>query len=98
MTIQWTVSTLTVYMLLYLNKYLAGGIFIQYYFDGISGILAYTIGKWIYEKWRVKVTFILSYGVTLFGVLGILLFETETISPNVIDSLGCPPSGYEEGS
>jgi len=48
MTIQWTVSTLTVYMLLYMNKYLAGGIYIQYYFDGISGLLAYSVGKIIY--------------------------------------------------
>jgi len=31
-------------------------------------------------------------------MLGIFLFEAGAISPNFIDSLGCPPSGYEEGS
>mmetsp|Transcript_15978 Transcript_15978/g.24778 ORF Transcript_15978/g.24778 Transcript_15978/m.24778 type:complete len:232 (-) Transcript_15978:28-723(-) len=98
MTVMWTVSTLTVYMLLYLNKYLAGGIYIQYYFDGISGLLAYSVGKIIYEAWRVKVTFIISFVITLVGVMGILLFEAEILQPYFIDSLGCPPSGYEPGS
>jgi len=98
MSIQWTVSTLTVYMLLYLNKYLAGGIYIQYYFDGIAGFLAFTVGKYLYQACRVRISFIISYIITIIGLLGIYLFETNTIDPKVVTSLGVPNSGFEEGS
>ena len=49
MTIMWTATSFGNYLLLYLNKYLSGTIFINYYFEGVSGIIGYIIGKVLYS-------------------------------------------------
>jgi hypothetical protein len=95
---QWTAASFGTYLLLYLNKYLAGTIYLNYYFDGIAGVVAYIIGKPLYQFCKIKNSFITSNAITLFGATFILLFEGGYISPYFIDSMGCPPSGYPEGS
>ena len=74
MTILWTVGTVTVYTLVFLNKYLNGTIFINYYFDGFCGVIGDLIGGAIYKLWRVRTSFIISLSTTIFGLIGIFLF------------------------
>jgi hypothetical protein len=74
MTVMWTTGSVTVYTLVFLNKYLSGSIFINYYFDGISGIIADLAGEGIYRLWRVRTSFLVSIGLTFFGLVGIFLF------------------------
>lgn len=81
-----------------MNKYLSGTIFINYYLDGAAGIIAVCLGQPLYNCLRSKWSYVLSYSVTLLGSLGILLFEAGYISPYFIDDMGCPPSGYPQGS
>ena len=95
---QWTAASFGTYLLLYLNKYLAGTIYLNYYFDGIAGVVAYIIGKPLYQYCKIKNSFITSNAITIFGAIFILLFDGGYLSPYFIDSLGCPPSGYPEGS
>jgi hypothetical protein len=94
----WTVGTFTLYVLQYMNKYLSGTIFINYYLDGVAGILAGCISQSVYNCLKMKWSYALSFIITLFGSIGILLFEAGAISPYFIDDMGCPPSGYPEGS
>ena len=81
----WSAASFGMYILVFLNKYLAGSIYIHYYIDGIAGILGFAIGNYIYSTCRIKWSFIISYAVTIIGALGIFLFEAEIISPNVLD-------------
>lgn len=94
----WTAGSFCSYLLLYLNKYLSGGVFINYYFDGASGILAYCVGEPLYSYCRIRNAFIVSYIVTLIGLLGIFIFESEIASPYFIDELGAQPSPHPPGS
>ena len=49
LTIMWIVSLFVFPLLVYQNKYLSGSIYINSYFDGITGLLAFLIGRPIYE-------------------------------------------------
>jgi hypothetical protein len=96
--VQWSAASFGVYLLMYLNKYLSGSIYLNFYFDGISGVVAYTIGAPLYRYCRIRNAFIISNTIACVGALGLILFESGAISPYFIDSLGCPPSDYPEGS
>jgi hypothetical protein len=95
MIVMWSAASLGMYILVFLNKYLAGSIYVHYYIDGVTGILGFTIGIPIYAKCRIRVSFIIAFIVTIVGALGIFLFESEIISPNVVDDGQSP---YPEGS
>ena len=95
LSVQWTTSSFGNYLLLYLNKYLSGTIYINYYYDGLSGIIGFFIGKFLYSNCRLKISFIVSYIISIIGGLGIFLFEAEIISPY---AFGDDPSPYPHGS
>lgn len=90
----WTAASFCLYLLQYLNKYLSGSIFINYYLDGIGGVIAALFGQIIYNFFKTKWSYVLSYSITLFGSIGILLFEGGFLSVYFIDEIGCPPSPY----
>jgi hypothetical protein len=94
----WTAASFCSYLLLYLNKYLAGGVFINYYFDGIAGFTAYCIGKPLYTYCKIRNAFLASYMVTLVGLLGIFLFEARLASPDFVIEFGASASPYPPGS
>jgi len=98
LSVMWTAGSFCSYLLLYLNKYLSGGVFVNYYFDGVAGIAAYCIGKPLYSYCKIRNAFLVSYIVTLVGLLGIFLFESKMASPDFIAYLGAPPSPYPPGS
>lgn len=98
MSIMWTAASFCLYLLQYLNKYLTGSIFINYYLDGLAGIIAALFGQAIFGCLKIKWSYVLSFTITLLGSLGIFLFEGGYISPYFIDSMGNPPSPYPEGS
>lgn len=94
LSVMWTAASFNNYLLIYLNKYLAGSVYLNFYFDGISSIVAYLIGKPLYSFCKTKWSFITAFSITLLGALGIYMFEAQIISPYFIDDLGCPPSPY----
>ena len=81
-----------------MNKYLSGTIFINYYLDGVAGVLAVIFGQILFNWLKTKWSYVFSYTTTLLGSIGIFIFEAGFISPYFIDSMGCPPSDYPEGS
>lgn len=81
-----------------MNKYLTGTIFLNYYLEGVGAFIAILSGEFLYNCLKTKWSFILSFIITLLGCLGIFFFESGYISPYFIDGMGCPPSGYPEGS
>ena len=94
----WTSASFCLYTLAYLNKYLSGSIFINYYFDGVAGITGYLLGKPLYSYCKMKASFLLALTVAFVGSLGIYMFEAGILSPYFIDDLGCPDSGFEPES
>ena len=95
MTVMWSSASFAGNILSCMNKYLPGSIYINYYIEGAAGIIGYTIGKFLYAKCRIKVSFIVSFSVTILGAFVIFLFESEIISPYAIDN---EPSPYPTGS
>lgn len=98
LAVMWSASSFNLNMLLYLNKYLRGSIFINYYLDALAGFIGILLGGAIYSLWAVKISYIIAYSLTLMGAIGIILFETGAVQPYFVESLGVPPSGYEPGS
>lgn len=62
------------YTLIYSNKYLEGTIYLNYYFDGLAGVIAFCIGAPLYKYAKIRNAFLTSYVVTLIGLLGLFLF------------------------
>jgi len=74
-TIQWTVASFSFYLLMFMNKYYEGSIFINYYLDGIAGVIGTIIAKLIIGCARMKISYIISLSVTLLGSVFLLLFQ-----------------------
>jgi hypothetical protein len=94
LSVMWTAASFNSYLLIYLNKYLAGTIYLDFYLEGIASIVAYILGAPLYRNCKTKISFIIALAVTLIGSIGIYMFEAQIISPYFIDDLGCPPSPY----
>ena len=92
MTVMWTAANFSGVLLQYMNKYLSGTIFINFYIEGIAGIVGYAIGKPLQSYCKTKISFIVSYVVTIFGAFLIFLFENEIVSSTTGES------GFPEGS
>jgi len=98
LTIIWSVSSFSFYCLQVAAKYNEGSVFLNYYLDGIAGMVGTIIAQPIYNRFQAKITFLLSYGDSiLFGIL-VLAFQLNWISPNWIEIFGIPPSGHPVGS
>ena len=74
MTVMWTAANFTGVLLQYMNKYLSGTIFINFYIEGVAGIVGFMIGKLLNYYWKTKISFIVSYIVTIVGAFVIFLF------------------------
>ena len=98
LSVMWTSGTFGTYLLSYLNKYLAGTIFVNTYFDGIAGLIAYSTGKDLYNWVRLKVAFIFSLSLSLVFTIVLYLLRIEAIPANWITYIGSPPSEFPEGS
>ena len=90
----WTSASFCLNTLTFLNKYLSGSIYVNYYFDGLAGIAGFTCGKPLYSNCEMKTSFIISLSIAFLGSLGIFMFESGIISPYFIDDFGCPPSDF----
>ena len=98
LSVMWTAACFNNFLLIYMNKGLPGTIFLNFYIDGISQIVAYLIGKPIYKYWKTKASFIIAFAVTLLGSLFMYMLGAEIIDSHFIEALGCPPSPYPYNS
>jgi hypothetical protein len=75
LTILWTASSFCTYEIFFMSKYFAGSIYMITYLDGIAGLISTILGDQMYSRLRVKISFIFSVSLTLFGASFIFLFE-----------------------
>ncbi len=74
MTIFWTSTSFSFYLLMFMNKYFEGSIYLNFYLEGISGILGSVFSEITYSNFHMRYAFIISTGLTLLGAIFILVF------------------------
>jgi len=79
MTIMWSASCFSNYLLNFLNKYLEGSIYLNNYYEGIAGLFATAVGASLYSKLGKRYAFIISFAFALIGGILIYLLEAGTI-------------------
>ena len=98
MSILWTNTVFSYNVLKFMTSHLEGNIFLNFYLDGISGIIGYCIASPSYIYLKFRWSLIISILITLFFLTWLLVFEQQYLSSHWIESLGGPPSNEPEGS
>lgn len=94
MSIFWTASSFSFYLLQAMTKDFEGNLYLNYYLDACAGILGCLIAPPIYNWLKMKIAFIVTISVTIVFALFVVLFQE-----NVFSSTWCGgDSGYPEGS
>ena len=75
MTIFWTVSSFSFYLLLFMNKYYEGSIYVNFYLDGIAGIVGSTLSLLSYGFLKVQWSYVISLSLTLILVILVLIYQ-----------------------
>jgi hypothetical protein len=88
MACMWSAASFNSYLMLFLNKYLEGSIFLNFGLEGLAGLVGACFASYIYGWLRLRRSFMVSYGITLtFGGL-IFAFESGIFNPGLIYMLG----------
>lgn len=75
MSIQWSAASFSFYMLMFMNKYYEGSIYVNNYLDAIAGLLGSTISILIYKPLRIRWSYISSITFSLIGGVFYLCFQ-----------------------
>ena len=70
----WTVTSFSFYLLVFMNKYYEGSIYVNFYLDGASGIVGNCLSAIVYTPLRMRWSFIISTSITLFGLFFLLIY------------------------
>ena len=81
-----------------MTKYYEGSFYLNYYLDGLAGIIGVFIAQPIYTWLKVRLSFIISLSFTLVFVLLLFLFQEHHLPSKWIESCGAPESPYPEES
>ena len=99
MTIMWCEASFCTYVMLMLNKYLEGTIFINFLMEGLSGLLGAALAAPVYEKFKLRGGFVVSLGLTLLGAELIYAFEEGVLDPSFVVDIGLSsPSNLPKNS
>ena len=94
MTIMWTTSSFSYYLLNFLNKYFEGSIYINYYLEGTAGIVGSVFGMLCYKYLRMQWSFIISLVIALFFAIWTMVFQEGWVSCHWVDSMMTEKSPY----
>ena len=75
MAIMWTASGFSFFLVLFLTKQFEGNIFLNFYLDGVAGIIGLLVAVPIYKALKIRWTFILAFTFALFWSIMLLIFE-----------------------
>ena len=75
MSIMWTVSSFSFYLLMFMNKYYEGSLYVNSYLDGIAGIVGSSFSLLSYGCLRMRWSFVISLSLTLLATIGILIYQ-----------------------
>jgi len=73
---------------MFLNKTTEGSLFLNSYLEAIANLIAILTGSLIYGWLKLKLSFILSYSITLVSAFFVFMFQQDYLSPYFIDDLG----------
>ena len=98
MTILWTNTVFSYNVLKFMTSKLDGNIFLNFYLDGASGLIGFSIAKPIYKHLRLRWTIFISVSITIFFLVWLFLFQGQYISSHWVQDAGASESHYPEGS
>ncbi len=75
LTILWASSSFVMYVVMFLNKTTEGSLFLNSYLEAIANLVAVLTGSLIYGWLQLKISFILSYSITLVGAFFVFMFQ-----------------------
>lgn len=88
MMAMWSAASFSGYLMMFLNKYLQGSIFLNFYLTGCSGITGAALASYVYDWLRLRNSFLFSFGLTLGAGCLIFLFEAGVFSPKIVYYIG----------
>lgn len=77
MSIMWTAASFSTYLLQYLDKYLAGTIFTNYYLDAAATVIALLVSAPVYARFMTRISFLMAFSFTFIGASGVYLLESR---------------------
>lgn len=98
MTIFWSSASFSFYLVQFLTKYYEGNLYLNFYLDGLAGLIGVTLSTPLYNWAKMKYTYITSISLTLISILFLFLFQEKYISSHWVQDIGAPESGHPEGS
>lgn len=96
----WTVSSFSFYLLMFMNKYYEGSIYVNYYLDGVAGLVGSSLSLLTYGCLKMRWSFIISLSLTLLATILVFVYQSTDASPHWV-SVFVPDdskSPYEEDS
>lgn len=76
MTIMWSASSFCCYLLVFLNKYLEGSIFVNNYYEGVATLISVGLGASIYARLGKRRAFSVAFALAILGGTLIYLLES----------------------
>ena len=98
MSIQWSASSFSTYLLLFMNKYYEGSIYINNILDSTAVVLGMVICFLLYGYTKIQWLFIGSISLTLIGGVFLLCFQEDFLSPTWIAPFVPEKSPFEPES
>ena len=98
MTVMWTASGAGYFLVIFLTKQFEGNLFLNFYLDGLAGMLGYLVALPIYRCCKIRWTFVLGFGAALFWAGLLLIFQQGYADTKWIEDLGAPPCDAPDGS
>jgi len=74
LTILWSTISFIFYTLVFLNKYLEGSMYLNFYLEGIAGVVGSLISLALYKPIKMFWAFLISIILTFIGVFSFLVF------------------------
>lgn len=98
MSIQWSAASFSTYLLLFMNKYYEGSIYINNILDSTAVVLGMVICFLLYGCTKIQWLFIGSISLTLIGGVFLLCFQEGFLSPTWIAPFVPEKSPFEPES
>lgn len=96
--ILWSCVSFTYYVLSFMTKYYEGGIYLNYYLDGSSGLIGVLLALPFYRWLKMRMSFIIAFSTIFVGLVLVTLFQQNFLYPGWIKCFGIKPSPYPIGS
>lgn len=95
MAVMWTSVDFTTTCFSFMNKYIEGSIFVNFYFEGAAGIIGTLVAQPLFSWLKIRYTFVVAYSISLLFLTLLLLFQQEYVPATWLKSLGANPPNEE---